>query len=144
MKYTIQFWLALLLAPGVFAQEPDTVTVGVVAFEDFHDEFEKWNRILPDIGRTQTPALRFKLAVGTYGDLLHWLDKGLVDLAILTSGVFAESKADYDYLATIALPPATSKWANPERKQPGSHFQYCPVAPPGLISRSSLEPPAWN
>lgn len=133
---------ALLLAtcfgvPPTQAQSPDVVTVGVVAFEDFDEEFAKWNALLPDLARGHEPALQFQLAVGTYGDLVHWLDGELLDLAILTSGVFAGSGTNYEYMATIGLPPATSKWAQPDRRRAGYHFRYrsvCVVASASPVS----------
>ena len=34
--------------------------------------------------------LVFELAVGTYGDLLHWMANGWIDVGILTAGVLFE------------------------------------------------------
>jgi predicted acylesterase/phospholipase RssA len=102
----------------------------VVAFEDFDREYDKWEAVLADFGRRSNPPLKFQLAVGTYGDLLHWMDQQLVDVAILTSGVFATSQFSsdarpaYQYLATVGLRPAVSEWAGEDRRAAGYHFGY--------------------
>jgi predicted acylesterase/phospholipase RssA len=79
------------------------------------------------------PPLQFELAAGTYGDVLHWLERGFVDLALLTPGVFAESLRDYeafrhgpgyDYLVTVGFPPAQTPWAADDRRRAGSQFEY--------------------
>ncbi len=55
------------------------VRVGVIAFEDFGGRLQTWERRFADIvKRSQTP-LRIQIAVGTYGDVLHWLESGLID-----------------------------------------------------------------
>ena len=140
----------LLLAWGysgpVFAAEglePSPIRVGVVAFEDFEGEFQRWNRVFTQLQQQHKSSLSFELAVGTYGDLLHWMDQGFVDMAVLTPGVFAEyfqlgeqDKAisrthQFEYLATDGLPAATSKWASEARRQAGFHLRYhslCAVA----------------
>jgi len=128
VKLGIFACLALLGCAGAAAAV--NVRVGVVAFEDFDREYSKWERVLGDLGRGSDPALKFELAVGTYGDLLHWMDRELVDVAILTSGVFATSQFSqgagtaYQYLATVGLPPAVSSWAGPDRRAAGYQFGY--------------------
>ena len=122
---------------------PVVIRVGVVAFEDFEAEFQRWHRVFSQFQQKHDATVKFELAVGTYGDLLHWMEKGFVDLAVLTPGVFSEyfrglaqensaaRKVPFEYLATDGLPPATSKWATQSRQKPGFHFRYhsvCVVA----------------
>ncbi|MFP6619018.1 MAG: patatin-like phospholipase family protein [Pirellulaceae bacterium] len=122
---------------------PVVIRVGVVAFEDFEAEFQRWHRVFSQFQQKHDATLKFELAVGSYGDLLHWMEKGFVDLAVLTPGVFSEyfrgmgqensapRKVPFEYLATDGLPPATSKWATEARQKPGFHFRYhsvCVVA----------------
>jgi len=123
--------IASLVLLGCIGATADIgVRVGVVAFEDFDREYDKWETVLADFGRRSHPPLRFQLAAGTYGDLLDWMDRELVDVAILTSGVFAtsqfstESTPAYQHLATVGLPPAVSDWAGLDRRAAGDHFGY--------------------
>ncbi len=72
--------------------------------------------------------------------MAHWLRHGLVDIAVVTPGLLAETldgEADGDgirsalYLATVGERAATSKWSRDERKQPGYYDRYhtvCAVA----------------
>ena len=145
-------WYLVLLfgfqSPPLSAQErglllPPPVRIGVVAFEDFEGEFQRWNRLFAELPKEDESTLTFELAVGTYGDLLHWMDKGYVDIAVLTPGVFAEyfqlgkkehsasREGRFEYLATDAVPATSSSWATDERRQAGFHFRYhcvCVVA----------------
>jgi len=132
---------ALLLAGGLeqASQEHIDVRVGIVAYEDFHGELEHFEQFFAELSR-RDPALHFQLAVGSYSDVLHWLDRRLVDVAVLTPGAFASVLPREDraglctYLATIQLPPATSTWASAGRKAAGFHDSYAAVC---LVSESS-------
>lgn len=134
---------ALLISSG-FGQTsppPTNVRVAIVAYEDFHAEVEYFEHLFAKLSQ-QDPALRFKLALGSYGDVLHWIDRQLIDLAILTPGVFADllpSDGRHEprmcrYLATVQLPPARSKWASAQRRAEGFHDSYRSVC---LISEPS-------
>ena len=139
--------IAAVMILGGFGQTsspPMNVRVAVVAYEDFHAELEHFEHLFAELSR-QEPALHFQLAVGSYGDVLHWIDRRLVDLAVLTPGVFAavlpsEHRAQVPgtcrYLATIQLPPAKSKWASAGRKAEGFHDSYrsvCLVSEPSTL-----------
>lgn len=104
--------------------EPVTVRVGIVAYEDFHREYDQFESIFGDMAR-RDPLLRFKLAVGSYGEVLHWLDGQQIDVGVLTPGVYghllnaageAGRPCPCDYLATVQLPAAISSWAMPDRR----------------------------
>jgi len=120
-------------APGAdSAQSPLEVRAAVVAFEDFQEEGARWERLFAEFSREAQPPLHFRLAAGTYGDVLHWIRQGMVDLAVMTPGVFAETLrepgqaalgGDCLYLATVGLPAATSAWASPDRRVAGYHYK---------------------
>ncbi len=132
---------ALLLAVSPAASEtaPIEVRVGIVAYEDFHEEYARFEEIFAAIAR-RDPAMRFKLAVGSYGHVLHWLDRQQIDVAVLTPGVFAGLLVRTgdswkprlcDYLVTVQLPKAKSPWASPVRRKDGffnSYRSVCLVA----------------
>ena len=124
------------------AQEPGSVLsvpvrIGVVAFEDFEGEFQRWNRLFAELSKKEESAITFELAVGSYGDLLHWMDKGYVDVAVLTPGVFSEyfqlgekeqaasQEGRFEYLATDGVPATTSSWATEKRRQAGFLGSWC-------------------
>ncbi len=79
--------------------------------------------------------MRFQLAVGSYGEVLHWLDRELIDVAVLTPGVFAgllqpnDGRLDGDsvqYLATVLMPAAKTRWASTARREEGRYLdRYC-------------------
>jgi predicted acylesterase/phospholipase RssA len=88
------------------------VRVGVVAYEDFDHQAGDLERLFKELSAASKPPVRFRLATGTYGDVIYWLDKRLVDVALLTPGVFVQaqkierdSEPICEYLATRLLPP---------------------------------------
>ena len=84
--------IAVLLISTGFGQMssgPAKVRVAIVGYEDFHGEFEHFEQLFAELSR-QEPALSFQLAVGSYGDVSHWIDRQLIDVAVLTPGVFAD------------------------------------------------------
>ena len=97
--------VVLLLAAAVTpaAETPIDVRVGIVAFQDFHQERDRYERLFSDLSDSSQQPIHFRLATGTYGDVLHWIDGELIDVAVLTPGVFAETlKANHcEYLATV-------------------------------------------
>jgi predicted acylesterase/phospholipase RssA/ABC-type phosphate/phosphonate transport system substrate-binding protein len=118
------------------------VRVGIVAYEDFREEYAQFETIFADLAQ-RDPAMRFKLAVGSYGHVLQWLDRGQIDVAVLTPGAFAGLMADgtepgsprlCDYLATVQLPPATTSWASNARRDEGFSNSYQSVC---LVSAHS-------
>ncbi len=130
--------LAVLVAaarvvPAAETPVRETVRVGIVASEDYGHRRATWEGIFAAVGRMHDPQLQFELAAGTYGDVLHWLERGSVDVALLTPGVFAEylrhfaafqQGPGYEYLVTVGFPPARTPWAAEDRRQPGPHLEY--------------------
>ena len=103
--------------------------VGIVAIDDAEAEFAAWSRLFQDF-MEEHPGLQVRVALGTYGDLIHWMRQELIDVAIVTPGVFAESlkapdaATTFEYVATSGLPPATSLWASDERRDDHIHYTY--------------------
>jgi predicted acylesterase/phospholipase RssA/ABC-type phosphate/phosphonate transport system substrate-binding protein len=110
----------------------ESVRIGIVAFQDFERRFEDWERILSRAA-PRAPGMQFQLALGTYSDVLHWLDRGEIDVGVLTPGVYVEAmrRKRVDYIASIAMLPAANNLAAPARRRPGAHYSYdsiCVVA----------------
>src|SRR6516165_5617384 len=91
--------LAICVAPGFV---PDlrlradevrpgaTVRVAVLAYGDKLEETQRVEHALGELRAAAAIAEPFEVARGTYADVLHWLDTGAVDLAIVTPAVFAK------------------------------------------------------
>lgn len=113
-------------------QMPADVRVGIIAYEDFQGELESFQHLFAKLSR-QDATLRYQLAVGSYGEVLNWIDRQLIDVAILTPGVFAgllphgagaRDPRSCRYLATLELPPAQTSWASPARRAQGFRTEY--------------------
>jgi predicted acylesterase/phospholipase RssA/ABC-type phosphate/phosphonate transport system substrate-binding protein len=107
--------LLCLLCVAAFQREAAAleVRVGVVAYQDFDRQAADFERLFADLATSLERPVSFQLAIGTYGDIIHWLDKGSIDVALLTPGVFAEAlrsessaRPACTYLASHLLPPA--------------------------------------
>ena len=127
-----QMGLAVILASQAIqadAAAPVDVRVGIIAYEDFREELSNFDRLFSQLS-SRSPDLHFQLAVGSYGEVLHWLDRHLIDVAVLTPGAFASLLPSGDrqsqprgcrYLATVLLPAAQSQWASPRRRTDATH-----------------------
>lgn len=124
------FLLVLSLTPQ--SAPGSRLRVGIVGYEDFHGEYAQFEAIFSGIAE-RDPTMRFQLAVGSYGQVLHWLDRQQIDVGILTPGVFAQllTRAGdrwrprlCDYTATVQLPAARSSWAPAERRSDGVFDHY--------------------
>ena len=79
MRWQMLFWILLAIraasGPAEAAALLD-VRVGILAYEDIKPEIEHCDRLFAEISNTSVPPVRFQIAVGTYADILHWLDHG--------------------------------------------------------------------
>ena len=136
--------VAHLLVTGTTAPPPPPieVRVAVVAYEDFHGELRHFGEYFAQLSQ-RDPSVQFKLAAGSYGEVLHWLDRQLIDLAVLTPGVFAgllepdartSEPKSCRYLGTLQIPAARSRWADDDRRVGGRHGSYRSVC---LVSQES-------
>jgi len=125
--------IAALLAGATRPALAAEVRVGVVAFQDFAGDWERYQGLFADLSLASGGALRFRLAAGTYGDVLHWLRQAQVDVAILSPGVAAASLCDDPesgaaapclYLATKCLKPASASLAPAAERTPGYRDGY--------------------
>ncbi|MEM1070310.1 MAG: PhnD/SsuA/transferrin family substrate-binding protein, partial [Planctomycetota bacterium] len=124
----IRFALLLLFcwSLSTTAQAQRNIRVGIVAYEDFESELTHYQQFFSDLTK-RDPSVTFDLAVGSYSEVLHWTERQLVDLAILTPGVFASIMPDDSapsicrYVASVELPPAQSP-LSPEIRQSGKQF----------------------
>lgn len=100
------------LTAGHVDAAPIEVRVGVVAYQDFDRGTAEFERLFGELAAAIDGEVVFQLTIGTYGDILYWIDKGLIDVALLTPGVFAAAlrneragKPRCQYLASRLLPP---------------------------------------
>ncbi len=135
LKFLIFSFILLLppLLPACAAASAD-IRVGVVASEDFEAELARWRECFSSCEKACGGRLKFQIAPGTYGDILHWMNEGLIDLAVATPAVFAENQFKknkdgpaekrFEYLATLDMRPARGPWALEQRRREGHHFTY--------------------
>lgn len=93
--------------PSSALDDPGPVRVGILAFEG---QYEDWRAILQQFERESEPPLRFELALGVYSELLHWMEEGWIDVAVLSPSLFVLSQdpdrypsaaRTFEYLSTI-------------------------------------------
>jgi predicted acylesterase/phospholipase RssA/ABC-type phosphate/phosphonate transport system substrate-binding protein len=131
-------WLLSLAMSHAVAQQPEpgpelkSLRVGVIAYADPGGKVAEVDRILGK-GSGLPPA---EYAVGTYADVLDWIGRGLVDVAKLPPGAFAQTTeagntgplaVPCKYVATEGKPSWTqTEWTYVARKslEPYSSFVY--------------------
>jgi predicted acylesterase/phospholipase RssA len=65
--------------------QPAELRVGVLFFQDENDPLSK----LRDFAQLMPKDVQTAYAIGTYGELAHWLERGLVDVAVINPGLYA-------------------------------------------------------
>ncbi|MBI3830123.1 MAG: PhnD/SsuA/transferrin family substrate-binding protein [Planctomycetes bacterium] len=138
-------WAVLLAAPAnlqVLAQEnpapadskPElTLRFGIISYEDAPEQAARYRELFQALSKARGTAVRVQIAQGTYAEVLHWVNRGLVDLAVLSPGAYAEALAESEahpdlktcvYLASEGLPASKLPWAGDERLKEGYAFDY--------------------
>ena len=96
MKASALLLFLLLLSSGLMA-EPVGLRVGVLFFQDETDPLAK----LGDLARVMPSEISTTYAIGTYGELADWLDRGLIDVAVVNPGLYSElDSTEWTYLGS--------------------------------------------
>lgn len=92
-------WIILLLLCAWAWAEPATLRVGILSFEDSRDlykQLRQQSQVLKNALHL-TPAF----AIGTYGELFHWLENDLIDVAVVNSGQLSKlSQEKWQYIGS--------------------------------------------
>ena len=94
------FWMFFLLCAWAWA-EPATLRVGILSFEDpsnLYKELRAQSKVLK-----QALHLTPSFAIGTYGELFHWLENDLIDVAVINSGQLSRlSTEKWQYIGSAS------------------------------------------
>jgi len=85
--------------------------IAVLAYEDRIREMHLIEQSLGELRAAAEVEEPFQLARGTYADVLHWLDTGAVDLAVVTPAILGKAMEQggarrWEYLASVISPSA--------------------------------------
>lgn len=101
--------------------QPLVVRVGVIAYDDYAETFRKYEGYLKDVARESRSRLGrpviFRLAVGSYSDVLKWYTKDQLDLAFFTPEPVVELLEMYgrDELSRLYVATHDSDHTTPTR-----------------------------
>lgn len=124
-----------------------TINIGVVYYNDFEDKLKEYKDYTDKLKVKTGGKYDFRLAVGTYDDLLEWYKKGEIDVAVMTPGMISilltstdlEEEIRNAYIATLGITPKREdSYASEKRlKQDGdAPFSYYSVA---LVSEKAAQ-----
>jgi ABC-type phosphate/phosphonate transport system substrate-binding protein/predicted acylesterase/phospholipase RssA len=71
---------------------PVELRIGVIGWESPDSQKAKFEQLFRRLSTSTGKSFHIRLAVGTYGEVLHWVDRGLVDLAVLTPAAYCQTK----------------------------------------------------
>ena len=78
-------------AAPVGAAPPLEVRVGLLAYEDFHQEVHDYERLFAKLGQASAHAHSFSpVPRATYADILHWLDHKQTSMWLVSAGIVAK------------------------------------------------------
>lgn len=82
------------------AEPPLVIRIGVITSDDYRVTFKRYEDILKNISASRRLPRKvvFRLALGSYSDVLDWYSKDLIDLALLTAAPVVDLRK--------TLPPA--------------------------------------
>ncbi len=78
------------LRKDVSPRAPLVIRVGAIYYDDSDAQYAAINDILSALEKqSKDPAITFKLAVGTYDEIMNWYESDQIDLAIMNPGPLA-------------------------------------------------------
>jgi len=120
----------MMVATVAFAGAPakarlvTEVRVGVTAYQNIEGAYARYQRLFQELADTETDrAVIFKVAIGTYGEVVDWYNRRLIDVAVLSAMPVAEllisaggdqellQKIKDTYLGTLMAKPESSSTA---------------------------------
>jgi predicted acylesterase/phospholipase RssA/ABC-type phosphate/phosphonate transport system substrate-binding protein len=133
------FLSAIFLFPA--SDTPIELRIGIVAYQDSRADVDRLRQQLLELAAASPQPIHIRFALGTYGDVQHWMDRKTIDVAVLSPGIFADTmrstvnEGRWRYLATMGIGPATSPLSPGSRRQPGVHYQYGAISVVAANSR---------
>lgn len=96
------------------------VRLGMVSYEESAGQVRDYQELFDKLSESGKVPIRARIAPGTYAEVLNWLDRGLIDVAVLTPALYAETlkqpapgarrvHAECRYFATEGAPPAEGR-----------------------------------
>ena len=97
MRPAIIFLLLIFAHQNAFSQPlskavsraPLVVRVGAIYYDDSEAQYAAINDILSTLEKQSKDPITFKLAVGTYDEIMNWYESDQIDLAIMNPGPLA-------------------------------------------------------
>jgi ABC-type phosphate/phosphonate transport system substrate-binding protein len=90
--------IALLLCLAPCAARADEIKVGITEYQGVEAAYKKYQQLFRELERQACEmrnvkredcearkSITFKFAIGTYGEVIDWYNKGLVDVAVLSA-----------------------------------------------------------
>src|SRR5215472_4887397 len=76
-------------------ESDEDLRVGLISYDDPSTKVKEYQALFSELRNDPTVSIRYKprFAVGTYADVLDWIRRGLVDVAVLSPNAFAETTA---------------------------------------------------
>lgn len=81
-------WIANL----AHADAPREVKMAVISWDGEAARLADYKELREKLATRAAAPVRLKIAVGTYSEVMHWLDRGLVDVAVLTPAAFSQTR----------------------------------------------------
>ena len=90
----------MLLLGTLAVAQPTHLRVGVLFFQDEDDPLAR----LSELAQSLPDELKTSFAIGTYGELAHWLQNGMVDVAVINPGLYARlNSQEWSYLGSARV-----------------------------------------
>lgn len=83
---------SLARAASPAARKVEVINVGITEYQNIEDSYDRYERLfqqLAESANANTPVT-FKFAIGNYGEVLDWYNKGWIDIAILSATPVAD------------------------------------------------------
>jgi predicted acylesterase/phospholipase RssA/ABC-type phosphate/phosphonate transport system substrate-binding protein len=82
-------WPAAVAAParaaGVKVGEIEEIKIGITEYQNLESAYEKFQQLFQELERQSRRPVKFKFAIGTYGEVIDWFNRKHIDVAVLSA-----------------------------------------------------------
>jgi len=70
--------------PAAPSEPVQVLKVGITEYQNIEDSYARYDKLFQKLGKFTKEAISFQFAIGNYGEVMEWYNRGEIDVAVLS------------------------------------------------------------